>query len=413
MRLAIFFPDNVLVDDHHYYTRDYRHYQFTELAKHFDATDFFVFTRLCLAAETQGLEVIDTDRINVVGLPGHCESKALLSPSGWERRILEVPRLLFATGRLFFLKRCDWDVLLLFDPYFSNLLLALLCLLFRKPSVFFVGARWDRNVILNSRYESWDRRLANHIKSLVYQLFIPFIVKRLPTAVTGQEIYDHYYTNGATFQKIFATTVHRQQIDWGVVQRRTVCNRPQRLINVCRLTPEKSLETLIEAMALLKQRNVSVHLTIVGPVVQERYREFLVDRVSELGVNDCIAFTGAINDHKKLLRLYADSDIFVLSSISEGSPKVIPEAMATGLPVVATRVGGLPELIQDGVNGILVEPRDAVALAKAIERLVSDCKMRESMGEASLRVAETFSLEVQMRRLADFIKRVVPQRAEV
>ena len=103
---------------------------------------------------------------------------------------------------------------------------------------------------------------------------------------------------------------------------------------------------------------------------------------------------------------YADADIFVLPSISEGSPKVIPEAMAKGLPIIATRVGGLPELIENGVNGILIEPHDAVSLSDAIEYLATNPIMRQSMGEASLDKAEEFTLEVQMERFADFIKDV-------
>lgn len=404
MRLAIFFPDNVLFDGNRYYTGDYRHYQFSEISRHFDSTDFVVFTRFSRQAGKLGLGVIDTIRMNVIGIPGYYETKPFLTKSGWEKRFFELPYLFLVIARLFIQKRADWDVLLIFDSYFTNLFLSLLTRLFKKPAVFFVGSRFDRNMLLSSPGETLDRHFANYLKSVLYRLFTPLVVRHLPTVVTGQELYSLYHRDGAIIHKIVATGARREHIDREIVMLRCARRGPLNLIVVCRLTPVKSVETLIEATAVLKDRKIPVRLKIVGPIIFENYYEVLVRRIDELGVKDQVIFTGAVNDREKVLQLYADADIFVLPSISEGSPKVIPEAMAKGLPIIATRVGGLPELIEDGVNGILIEPRDPVGLANAIERLATNPMLRQSMGKASLDRAETFCLEVQMERFANFIK---------
>lgn len=404
MRLAIFFADNVLFDGNRYYTRDSRHYEFSEVARHFDSTDFAVFTRRCPEADKLGLDLIDISRMNVIGLPGYCDSRPLLTKSGWEKRLFKLPYLFLVIARLLFQKRADWDVLLIFDPYFTNMFMYLLTKLFKKPAVFYVGSRWDKNLLLNARYQSWDRRFANYLKTIIYRSVIPLIIRHLPTIVTGQEIYSHYYRDGVVMGKIVPTAIRREHIDLELVQTRMVRDGLLKLIIVCRLTLEKSVETLIQAVALLKERKIPVQLTIVGPIGFENYYEFLLDRISDLGVKDLVRFTGEVNNREALLQLYADSDIFVLPSITEGSPKVIPEAMTKGLPIVATRVGGIPELIEDGVNGILIEPRDPVGLANAIELLATNPIMRRTMGKASVDKAEAFCLEVQMERFADFIK---------
>lgn len=402
MRLAIFFPDNVIFDGAHYYTKDYRHHQFSEIARHFDNTEFIVFTRFC--TDVEGLELIDTSCMSVIGLPGFRDMKPFITSTGWERRVFELPYLFLAVAELFFRRRNAWDVILIFDPYFTNIFLSLLALVFKKPAVFFVGARWDTNLLVNISNESVDRRLANYIKSLFYRLSIPAVVRFMPTAVTGQEIYDLYNHNGTKLVKIATTVVRREHIDHEIVTKRIYGRSPLKLLTVCRITPVKSIETLIESISVLKVRGIHVDLYIVGPAVSDSYLNLLESRTRELGVEDRIIFTGPVNCREHIMQYYADADIFVLPSVSEGIPKVIAEAMAKGLPLIATRVGGLPELIENGVNGILIEPKDILGLAAAIELISLNPVIQRSLSIASLEGAEKYTLEVQMEKLACFLK---------
>ena len=158
------------------------------------------------------------------------------------------------------------------------------------------------------------------------------------------------------------------------------------LATIARLDPVKDLGTLVDAVKALPSSR-RVLLIVVGDG-DERGR--LEARVQSAGVQDRVRFLGHRDDARRWL---AGSDLYVNSSISEGVSLTILEAMAAGLPVVATRVGGTPEVVT-GDCGALVPSRDPAALAAAIERLSDDPALRASMRDASRRRVEAhFTLE--------------------
>src|SRR5262249_22925832 len=120
-------------------------------------------------------------------------------------------------------------------------------------------------------------------------------------------------------------------------------------------------------------------------------RAELAGVVSSLGLESCVHLLGERPD---IPRVLAALDVFVLPSIAEGISNTLLEAMATGLPIVATRVGGNPELVRDGVNGLLVPRQDPDALASALGAYLSDAQLRAAHGDASRRRAvESFGLD--------------------
>jgi glycosyltransferase involved in cell wall biosynthesis len=151
------------------------------------------------------------------------------------------------------------------------------------------------------------------------------------------------------------------------------------LVAVGRLKAPKDFVTLVRALRLLRP---GFEALIVGDGPD---RPTLESEIRRLHLEDRVRLTGERHDVPDLL---AAADVFVLSSESEGLPVSVLEAMATGLPVVASRVGGLPELIVDGETGLLVEPRDPDALAAALERLVADRALRRELGAAGRAYAE-------------------------
>ncbi len=153
---------------------------------------------------------------------------------------------------------------------------------------------------------------------------------------------------------------------------------------VARLKPVKRLDILLQAMTSLRD----VRAVIVGDGLE---RAQLKAMSEQLGLGDHVHFTGRQDDVRSWL---AAMDVFVLSSDWEGMPNAVLEAMAVGLPVVATAVGGTPEVVVDGETGLLVPPRDPAALAQAIERLLCDPSLRRRMGEAGRkRVESHFTIE--------------------
>ena len=125
------------------------------------------------------------------------------------------------------------------------------------------------------------------------------------------------------------------------------------------------------------------------------YERALRHRADELGVTDRVVFAGYRDD---AARVVAAADVLALPSWTEGLPLVVLEAMALGRPVVATTVGGTPELVSDGETGLLVPPRDVEALTAALKRVLDDGDLRRRLGEAGKRrVAERFSSEAMTR----------------
>lgn len=141
--------------------------------------------------------------------------------------------------------------------------------------------------------------------------------------------------------------------------------------------PVKGLEHLLEAFAKLRDRGKrDYRLRLVGDGAR---RETLEDQASQLDIDAFVEFTGYIGDKERLSKYYEESDIFVIPSLKESVPRVTYEAGAKRLPVVATRVGGIPDFLEPRENGLLVEPGDSRALADAIEELATNRELRMSV----------------------------------
>ena len=153
------------------------------------------------------------------------------------------------------------------------------------------------------------------------------------------------------------------------------------LLFVGRVNPIKGLEYLIDAVALLDEREL--RLSIVGDTSYlPDYTRRLKNKSRWLGLENRINFAGEITDPIRLIEAYAAADILILPSLWDTSPIAVIEAMCLGLPVIAARVGGIPDWVEDGVTGLLVEPENLHALAKAIARLVRDSGLRQRLGRA-------------------------------
>jgi glycosyltransferase involved in cell wall biosynthesis len=161
---------------------------------------------------------------------------------------------------------------------------------------------------------------------------------------------------------------------------------------VGRLSAEKGFDCLIHAADRLLKSGLDAELIIVGDGDERPRLQSLVD---ELGCADRVHVLGYRND---TIELYEAMDVFALSSLREGLPNVVLEAMAIEVPVVATRVAGIPRLIQPEENGLLVEAGDADALAGALSRLLTDANLRLRLGRAGRRTVEshyTFTARMQ------------------
>jgi glycosyltransferase involved in cell wall biosynthesis len=156
---------------------------------------------------------------------------------------------------------------------------------------------------------------------------------------------------------------------------------------VSRLTPKKGLEQFLEAAEVLSPRFADVRFVIVGYAnpLEKAYEAALKRLADERGLTARVVFTGLRQDVPALLSV---ATVAVMPSLNEALSNVLLESMAAGAPIVATRVGGTPEAIEDGASGLLVEPGDPAALAAAIGRLLNDPRLAARLGRAARQAIE-------------------------
>lgn len=164
---------------------------------------------------------------------------------------------------------------------------------------------------------------------------------------------------------------------------------------VGRLDPVKGHRYLLEAASRVVDASPDVMFVIVGD--GELMAE-LKDMAGRLGIEERVVFAGYRSDVAAVL---AGSDIKAISSLSEGFGLTVTEAMKAGVPVVATAVGGIPEILEDGATGLLVPSRDSEALAGAITDLARDPERRQRMGRAGRQASERFNAEAPVRRFEE------------
>jgi len=172
------------------------------------------------------------------------------------------------------------------------------------------------------------------------------------------------------------------------------CHRPV-LGAVGRLSLEKGFDVLLRALARVLGQGADVELLLIG---EGEHRAELEALACSLGCQERVRFAGFQGDTR---RCYEAMDVFVLSSLREGLPNVVLEAMAMEVPLVATRIAGVPSVIEDGRNGLLVEPGSVEELAAAMTRLIQDAPLRERLRqEGRHTVEERFSFRNRMRKVA-------------
>ncbi|HCU35535.1 MAG TPA: glycosyltransferase family 4 protein [Armatimonadetes bacterium] len=176
---------------------------------------------------------------------------------------------------------------------------------------------------------------------------------------------------------------------------------------VSRLIERKGLQLLLPALATLMGEGVAFALMVVG---DGPMREKLEEQTAALGLAERTEFLG-LRPREEVPALYRRGDVFCLPSSSEGMANVILEALATGLPIITTRVPGTTELVVDGINGFVVPADDAAALVGPLRQLLSDAALRARMGARSRERSEAFSWTLMAERYVALYEKLISDRA--
>lgn len=164
------------------------------------------------------------------------------------------------------------------------------------------------------------------------------------------------------------------------------------LIHIGRFSPQKNHEVLIDAFNFVVKERKNIRLTLVG---DGELRESIEAKVKALGIGNYIKFLGIREDIPDLL---AASDIFVMSSDWEGLPLTVLEAMSTGMPIISTNVGGVPDICENGKNGFLVDSQNPKQLYEAIIRIADDQKLRYDMGQKSYQLSKEYDIKTVQKK---------------
>ncbi len=192
-------------------------------------------------------------------------------------------------------------------------------------------------------------------------------------------------------------------------------NHPLSIVAVGSLIEKKGHQYLVRACRRLKEQGVHFKCTIIGRGKEEANLRQLI---ADLNLEPCVTLAGA-QDQQAVLETYQRSDVFVLACVvdkggdRDGIPVVLIEALAMQLPTVSTQVSGIPELVRHEETGLLVAPRDDVALAQALQRLGRDKELRERLAHSGRALVLTeFDIHKNARRLADLFEALIQERAK-
>jgi len=303
----------------------------------------------------------------------------------------------------------DADLALALDPVSVGLPVCIAAWLARKPFVV--------KIVGDYAWEQGRQRfgIAATLDAFVQEQHVPFFVwflRRIQTSVTQRArriiVPSEYLRNiivvwGVPVEKITVVYNAVPVETFGTVPAPVAALPRPLMATAGRLVPWKHVDGVIDAAALLRHGyegrvRIDVSLAIIGDGPE---RAALTHRACEKLPNQAV-FTGQLS-HAATLAAIQLADIFVLNSSYEGLSHLLIEAAALGVPIVATRVGGNPEVIADGENGLLVPAGDTGALARACERVLSDGTLRARLSARAKESATRFSVEVMLQRTSDVL----------
>jgi glycosyltransferase involved in cell wall biosynthesis len=290
------------------------------------------------------------------------------------------------------------DTIWVFGPHPFSLMIVALARLRRRKVV--LGVRQETLAYFRARLPSrrWaPAMILIHALDRSYRL----LARSFGTVVIGQAIARRYGGKGPKLLPLISDSV---------VPAREVAAEPVtrdwtgalELLTVGRIDPEKNPLLLVDALAELERQEPGRYRLAWagGGPLAERVRE----RAEALGISDRLQLHGWVPFGPELLTLYRRAHLFVHVSLTEGVPRVITEALAFALPIVATDVGGVRTALDDGRAGLLVPRNDRTALVATIRRLAGDAELREILVTRGLKLARERTLEAQAELVAEFIQ---------
>jgi glycosyltransferase involved in cell wall biosynthesis len=263
----------------------------------------------------------------------------------------------------------------------------------RRPAVVYTEhSLWDRaklvnRALLRTSMLSDERLIA--VSQASYDALPVSLQRRTTTVVHGVDL---SRSDGLVARREEMRALARSELG--------VADDELLFLTVDNLRPEKGYDVLLEAARTIADRALPIRIAAVG---RGPLRTALHARHAELALGDRFQFLGQRDD---VLELLAGADAFVLASRHEGLPVALMEATSVGLPIIAPSIGGVPQVLNDGVDALLVPPGDSRLLAEAMERLAADAQLRERLGHQARLKSSRFDISAANRVVGDIYLQV-------
>jgi glycosyltransferase involved in cell wall biosynthesis len=332
--------------------------------------------------------VLDSTKAEVCALP------SFNVYSFWKNVLIVYPK----TYRIIRSNMHQWDIAWLAAPHPVSLIFAHVCR--RKGKPFFFVVRQNLLEQVRHRNKGIKRFCAMAVVTVLEYICRRIAAKNL-TFTVGQEMYRSYKKKGREVHRIAVSLISEKDVEGTLADKNLEIHKPLRLLSVGRLDPEKGLDVLIKAVEMMvKAKQIEVVVQIVGRGLKDGEARRLYREVQHRHLTEYVHFVGYVPHGSDLFQLYRNSDVFVLPSLTgEGFPQTLFEAMGCGVPIVASRVAGIPYLIKDGESGLLVNSGSPTEICAAVQRISGDAELRSRLVTNGLSTVKNHTLRAERDRM--------------
>lgn len=393
MGIGFFLPTRVEYNHDEWFTGSFVPRQLAALATRAGRVDLISFT----APKKQFLglkQPLPKEMFRVNPVPGKVGGLSLL--------LSGLPALEYSLRRIIYSRGSEWSCFVVYEGSVPSQLAFRIARGAGLPVFTWIGGDAYASTARRVEHYSWSGGIARMLLAKENRWALRRMAQNSAGVIaTGEELAERYRGIAPAVRSFVATTVPAASVEASLPEERFATHHaPLRLLTLGRLTEVKGFEYLLHALAEVETSGISWHLKLAGPEHEVGYAARLKAEAAALGIAERVEFSGELLA-SETQKLYEEADIFILPSLSEGTPKVLPEAMASGLPIIATRVGAVADIVGDA--GILLGPRDVRGLADALLTLARDPELRLHLGRAAVSRAREFTLENQIYGIADWM----------
>ncbi len=268
-------------------------------------------------------------------------------------------------------------------------------------------------MVVGDYMEAVKQTKATTFREKIVNLFLSYnhkkfktVMKKVDVLVNSPTLFTTNKNNAKSIHLIKTTTL---SINDFYLRKDTCTNDPIELLYTGRFDIQKGLVELVEATAKLITKKVNVCLNFVGweNDGKKPVEKLLTKKAKDLKIESNVIFHGKKTIGKELNKMYQMADIYVLPSYHEGFPRTIWEAMANSLPVIATKVGGIPDYLTDKKNVLLIEPKKTEQITHAIETIINNINLRQNLINNGVIIAKNATLELQAQNIIYHIKTLI------